>query len=511
MIHRLRKKIALSSLYGSVSAPSHIHHGQEEPGRQPDHAQRGNSITVDHPPRGSSIASGVVNLSNTILGAGILGIPGAIAGTGWLTGIVLIALSASFSAHGLVLLSKAAFLTGRPSSFYSVALASVPKFTILIDLAVALKCFGVATGYLITISDSMVNALDHMILTGDSAKDERILIYLLLSRHFWVVGAIVSVLPFSFYRTLDELKKASAMALVFVFMLVGMIIGYAFYGDPCRNEDGDDCRGVVVPYTDLPLTLSKFPIFVFAFTCHQNIFPIVNEIELVSQYRLNIVICCSIGFAFVVFSVVALAGYRTYGSFVMGDILLNYPETGLVTLLRVCIAFMLTLHYPLQLDPSRRCITSLVKVIMKWWHGEQPKGGNSSPKALPAGHPDEVEMEQKNSPNAAKESPYYEMSNNSEKQHTAGKDEDKLFYIITLSFLSLSFMLAIIVDDLGVVLAMVGATGSTLVSYVLPGLLYVRVYQQMDLSKVMAYIQLGVGIVIIPVALYFAITQQTSH
>ena len=35
----------------------------------------------------------------------------------------------------------------------------------LIDAAVAVKCFGVATGYLITISDSMVNALHHMLMS----------------------------------------------------------------------------------------------------------------------------------------------------------------------------------------------------------------------------------------------------------------------------------------------------------------------------------------------------------
>ena len=77
--------------------------------------------------------------------------------------------------------------------------------------------------------------------------------------------------------------------------------------------------GEMEPYTSFSTTLSKLPIFVFAFTCHQNIFPIVNEIELLSQTRLNIVICCSIGFALVLFATVALEGYRTYGSFVRGD------------------------------------------------------------------------------------------------------------------------------------------------------------------------------------------------
>jgi amino acid permease len=298
----------------------------------------------------STISSGVVNLANTIVGAGMLGLPGAFGGTGCLSGIILIIVSAIFSAHGLVLLSKSAIITGKPASFYSVAHASVPRYTMLIDAAVAVKCFGVATGYLITISDSMVNALHHMLMSGDSEREPTFIISLLLSRHFWVVGAILSVLPLSFYRTLDELKKASALALVFVFMLVGMILAYANgLADPCSGSELETCKGDMEPYTNFSSTISKLPIFVFAFTCHQNIFPIVNELELLSQKRLNIVITCSICFALVIFSTVAIEGYRTYGSNVRGDILLNYPENRQVTFLRICIAGMLALHYPLQL------------------------------------------------------------------------------------------------------------------------------------------------------------------
>jgi len=494
-------------MYGSISTYTH-----------PAEVQGTETDTNMESKKGSSIASGVINLANTIVGAGMLGLPGAFGGTGWLSGMILIALSAMFSAHGLVLLSKAACLTGRPSSFYSVALASVPKYTILIDLAVALKCFGVATGYLITISDSMVDALDHVLLTGDPENDEQLIITLLISRHFWVVGALVLVLPFSFYRTLDELKKASALALIFVFMLAGMIVAYANgIADPCmgNDENADSCRGEVEPFTNVSSTISKVPIFVFAFTCHQNIFPIVNEISSLSQSRLNIVISCSIGLALVIFSVVALEGYRTYGSFVRGDILLNYPENSQVTFLRICIAFMLTLHYPLQLDPSRRCITSLVKVIMNWWRvKKQTKVGNVTSMKLPGDHSGGLEMKQEETLNTGKAlkegNLYYENSQNDEKQQKVDAD-DKLFYMITFSFLSLSFILAMIVEDLGVILALVGATGSTLVSYVLPGLIYIKIYPHMDLSKLLAYLQLVVGIVIIPLALYFVITKQVTH
>lgn len=96
------------------------------------------------------------------------------------------------------------------------------------------------------------------------------------------------------------------------------------------------------------------------------------------------------------------------------------------------------------------------------------------------------------------------------KQQKANGD-DTLFYRITIAFLSLSFILAMIVEDLGVILALVGATGSTLVSYVLPGLIYIKCYPHNDLSKFMGYVQLLLGVVLMPLALYFIITKQVSH
>lgn len=282
---------------------------------------------------------------------------------------------------------------------------------------------------------------------------------------------------------------------------------------------------IVLYYTDcfLSSAFSQLPIFVFSFTCHQNIFPIVNEMELLSQRRLNIVICCSISFALVIFSSVAIEGYRTYGSLVRGDILLNYPENKQVTFLRMCIAFMLALHYPLQLDPSRRCISSLVKVIIKWWR--QKKLVASIPKTSSSEFLDGVDLQPEVEQSLVKvegepndNTFYYDMVySNVKKQEVDGDNDsmgtpdERLFYIITFIFILLSFILATIVDDLGVVLALVGATGSTLVSYILPGLIYVKVYPHKDASLALAYMQLCLGILLMPLALFFILTNKESH
>ena len=132
-----------SAKYGSVS--SSTRHFDAETTTIPTST----SSTMNNNKKGATIASAVLNLTNTIIGAGMLGLPGAFGGTGYLSGMILIVLSAACAAHGLVLLTKVANFTGRPCSFYSVASASVPRYTVLIDAAVAMNCFGVATGMLL--------------------------------------------------------------------------------------------------------------------------------------------------------------------------------------------------------------------------------------------------------------------------------------------------------------------------------------------------------------------------
>lgn len=103
----------------------------------------------------ASALSCIINLTNTVAGTGMLGLPGAFAGSGFVVGTILLIVASLFSANGLRLLALSAEKVGisqeKPSSFYIIANAALPDFTLVIDFAVALKCFGVATGYFITV------------------------------------------------------------------------------------------------------------------------------------------------------------------------------------------------------------------------------------------------------------------------------------------------------------------------------------------------------------------------
>lgn len=60
------------------------------------------------------------------------------------------------SANGLHLLCiSAKTVKTRPASFYTLCHVAIPRWTFLIDLAIAIKCFGVAISYLVVVGDLM--------------------------------------------------------------------------------------------------------------------------------------------------------------------------------------------------------------------------------------------------------------------------------------------------------------------------------------------------------------------
>jgi|AntRauTorckE5430_2_1112549.scaffolds.fasta_scaffold10125_1 amino acid permease len=463
----------------------------------------------------ASIISCVINLLNTVAGAGMLGLPGAYAGSGFFIGTILLFTAAFFSAIGLHLLSvsattaQARMRDGKPASFYNVAVTAMPQFAIAIDAAVALKCFGVATGYFVTVGDCMVDSFHYVFRNFSDQTEttaEEIEEMVFTNRQFWIISALLFVLPISFFKTLSALKFTSTLSLILIYALaVGIVLYAQGIFDACENngthyypprEDDqidDTCRGETDLFTDFDDTIKNLSIFVFSFTCHQNVFTISNELKRPTQQRIDKVIILAISSALILYMIVAIEGYRTYGSEVKGDILLNYPQTGLVTMMRIGIAIMVILSYPLQLDPSRRCLTSLVYALV----GRREKRRREQYQSQQIGP---VQNSTEASPEMFERlaDTNDQVPNNNDDgidpSSTIEVDEDMveildsfLFYGITCVFLVLSFAVAMMVSDLGIILGVVGATGSTMVSYILPGKALFHFSHQCQMSSFIKY------------------------
>ena len=94
-------------------------------------------------------------------------------------------------------------------------------------------------------------------------------------------------------------------------------------------------------------------------------------------------------------------------------------------------------------------------------------------------------------------------------------------YVVTTAvFLACSLAIALTVSDLGLMLSLVGATGSTMISYVLPGWFYYNLHKdEVDGESSrswprflvnLSYTQFVVGVVLIPLSLIAIFAVQSS-
>ena len=485
---------------------------------------------VGHAP----VSVGVFVLANTILGAGMLGLPAAFAGCGYIAGVLGVLLFGGSAVLGLFLLSEAANLVGRPATFHSVANAAVPGFGHAFDAAIAIKCFGVATSYLIVVKGNMPAA---MIALG-APRD-----HWLTNKQLWVLLSAGLATPLAFLRSISRLRFTAVLSITCVILIISVVLLFCAHPipalDPCPTQSEVAALGspernpscgspTLVPFTSPISCLRELPIFVFSYTCHQNAISVTNELRNPTSGRALLGMSTAVSIAMVAYLALAMGGYATFGADVKGDVLESYPSDSLVVgVARMAISLIVTLCYPLQCHPSRGCLTSIFVAVGEGLCSatNQPasvtpivpitmplsstidahaaSSGRGREDADEALRPDmragQVDVGAYEADSASAARPLVD-------DHSAVPPFSLKAHIgITCAFLLSSIVIGLLVDDLGVVLRVVGATGSTTVSYILPGGCYFVLARTRARGskrlRIAAAVMLLAGLVIMPLSL----------
>lgn len=419
----------------------------------------------------ATIKSGAINLLNTILGAGILAMPYGLKSNGLLFGSLLVCWLAATSIFGLYLQNKVAKYTSQQGavSYFSLAQITYPHFSIVFDSAIVIKCFGVGVSYLVVIGDLMPKIIQALGV-GVSAQSW------LLERNVWITAFMVLVAPLSYLKKLDSLKYTSFLALFSIVYLMCLVVVHFFQRHELMPNPVIDIVGPVL----VANTLRSFPVFVFAYTCHQNMFAIINELSPSSSSGLqtrqaNHIILYSICTAAVCYLIVGISGYLTFGNAVNGNIITMYP-TDLTALLvgRLCIVLMVALLFPLQCHPCRGSANH-VWFFVTHGVGNFPARHTSTRHGYSALQSDIESISLIATDSIQDES--FVLTTPMEGAHdTAGHSpvviplSSRRFYIITTIIVLALYIVAVSVKSLEHVLAFVGSTGSTSISFILPGL-----------------------------------------
>lgn len=401
----------------------------------------------------ASSLSCYTNLTNTIIGSGVLGLPYALANSGLILGLCLVLLSSGLAIFSLHLLSISATKVPPPASFYSVTEASVPQLTFLIDLAVAIQCFGVCASYLIVVGGLMPDVVTQLGVTSGFFTE----------RYPWILLGFALVAPLSCFHKMDALKFTSGLSVAFVLFLMVMVVLYSLDIDTLESctDDGDDdgeCVGDKPMFSLDGNTFRVLSIFIFAFSCQTNIFAVVNELRNPTQKRFDAISGSAIFSAGSIYVTVAIAGFLTYGTEVESNILISYPKATLTTVARICVSLLVSFSFPILFLPGRSSIMGL-------WRGFD-------------------------------------------------KDEDAWiknntfrYTVVTICLLAGSLGTALVVEDLGLIFGFVGATGATMISFILPGISYYKMHEPMQegpqWKRTGALMLCGLGLIVMPVCTTF--------
>lgn len=417
----------------------------------------------------TTVGSGTINLLNTIIGAGILAMPYGLRSNGLVFGAIVVCWLASTSMFGLYLQNKVAKYTKQQGavSYFSLAQLTYPQFSIVFDLAIVIKCFGVGVSYLVVIGDVMPKIVQT--LGGDQGS-------WIVHRNVWISIFMLLVIPLSYLKKLDSLMYTSVLALFSVVYLICLVVVHSFERNMLQPVRTIRYIGPV-SWTS---TLRSFPVFVFAYTCHQNMFAIINELSPSTVHGLqsrqaNKIILFSILTAAAAYLVVGISGYLTFGDATNGNIITMYPTNSTTTLIgRVCIVLMVAFLFPLQCHPCRGSANHVWLFLTEGVrnHPTRPHGQGSSYSALQS----DIESLNLIETELVQDESFILSTPMEGAQDTAGHDPIIIylstfrFYVITTVIVALLYILAVTVTSLEHVLAFVGATGSTSISFILPGL-----------------------------------------
>lgn len=256
------------------------------------------------------------------------------------------------------------------------------------------------------------------------------------------------MIPLSFLRRLDSLRYTSIIALISIGYLVILVVYHFCIGDTLQSPR-TPIR--VFRWAGAIPTLGSFPVIVFAYTCHQNMFSILNEIKNNSHLRTTSVIVASNGAGAFIYILVAITGYLSFGNDVGGNIVAQYFPSISATVGRAAIVVLVMFSYPLQVHPCRASLDA----VLKWRPKSISNGSGSS--SLESSPPRNVPL----LPTGRK--------------RTDESIGEMRFAALTTVIIILSFIVAMTVESLEAVLAYVGSTGSTSISFILPGLFYYKI------------------------------------
>jgi amino acid permease len=439
----------------------------------------------------------VANLCSATLGAGILALPFALYQAGLIFGSLLLLLSGWATAASINLLVQAC--EKYQLSTYEQVVEKVlgRKARQVVEISILLFCGGTAVAYVIAVGDIMERVED------------------LSSAHKRVAMVLVwgmAMLPLSCLKKMKSLQCASTVGIASIGTLLVAATVHLLHP---MDDDGSGLLSIqnLEPFFGPAdggwlSVLRACPIVFFAFSCQVNVCQIYDELPTPrGEERLRSmgwVTWSAVGLCALLYSSVSLVTLMDFGNDVTPNILSCYTLSSKESLLHVAflaMALAVVMAFPLNIFPAR------VSVIQMWTSSKPSAeqlalcGDNEGArqplltnKDSNGGYNSGEEMERGCAEDQLLQPVLSQESTLSDDTNVVAEQEDEDFDLgqhifVTLTIAAFALGLALVIPNISVVFGLLGGTTSSLLGFVVPGLLGI----EMDRSNISAWILVVAG------------------
>nr|CDI56362.1 related to amino acid vacuolar transport protein AVT2 [Melanopsichium pennsylvanicum 4] len=269
--------------------------------------------------RGAGVFDATVNMANSILGAGIVGLPYSMRESGFVAGLVLLVGLSFLTDWTIRLIVLNAKLSGRITYIEIMEHCFGPNGKAAVSIFQFAFGFGGMCAFCVVIGDTIPHVIKMIFPALGST--------FLANRQFVITFFTLAIsYPLSLYRNIEKLSKASAIALV---SMVVIIVAVTIRGPamPAELKGDPSLRLTVVNVSNLVRSIS---VISFAFVCHHNSLLIYGSLKEPSMNKFGQVTHYSTIIAAAATITMSVAGYWSFEEKTLSNVLNNFPNDDVI-------------------------------------------------------------------------------------------------------------------------------------------------------------------------------------
>ena len=372
------------------------------------------------------------NLVNSIVGAGIIGIPYAFRQSGFVVGILLLILVGYFTDKSLRIMIDLASFHPTLHSYGILTFEDLIQIPFgkagyrFILFSMFIMAYGAMIAYLIIIKDTIPKVFG---LTGSSFWEKELIM---------TVTSLCIILPLALMRDISALAFTSFISVTADLALVVIIVVFSPVQSTISDYGGFD--SVLQDFWINDKLFIGLGVLSTAMACQHSAFLISGSLHHLTPQRWAIVTSRSLLIASIMTIVLGIFGFFGYLDQTQGNVLNNFPEDSVaINSGRALLGITMYLTYPMESLVARHVIIQLL------YNGNMDNTRVSSENG-------EIFPEQKF-------------------LYCFGRRERVTVFLFLCTLIP-----ALLVDDLGPVLSITGSLGASCIAYIAPGLVYLGVH-----------------------------------